>query len=125
MFKNPAKVSIKPQLAGLTVGTGLAALIQLALVPPAAPVMPFYEFVITVYFLAGLFSGCLSPKLSWQWGIWQTLPWIVWIFFNIAGAGFKDGIMGSLSWLVFYSFPVLPACAGVFAGAIIARWKIL
>jgi hypothetical protein len=87
--------------------------------------MPFYEFVITVYFLAGLFSGYLSPKLSWQWGIWLALPWIVWIFFNIAGAGFKDGIMGSLGWLVFYSFPVLPACAGAFGGAIIAQWKIL
>ncbi len=80
-------------------------------------------YVLSVYFLAGLFSGYLSPKLSWRWGIWLTLPWIVWIFFNIAGAGFKDGILGSMGWLVLYSFPLLPSCAGAFAGAAAARWK--
>jgi hypothetical protein len=59
------------QLAGLIIGTGLAASIQLALVPP---VMSFYSYVIVVYFLAGLISGYLSPMLSWRWGIWLILP---------------------------------------------------
>lgn len=113
------KNNIKPQIVGLMVGTAMAASIQLALAPP---VISFYEYVITVYFLAGLICGCLNPKSSWRWGIWLTIPWIAWIFFNIAGAGFKDGIMGSIGWLVFYSFPVLPACAGAFAGAVSTRW---
>jgi len=116
------KDNIQPQLVGLMVGTVMAASIQLALVPP---VISFYEYVLTVYFLAGLICGYLNPKSSWRWGIWLTLPWIAGIFINIAGAGFKDGIIGSIGWLVFYSFPVLPACAGAFAGSAAARWKKL
>ncbi len=108
------------RLAGLMVGTVLAASIQLALVPP---VISFYEYVLIVYFLTGLLCGYLIPKLSWRWGIWITLPWIAWIFFNIAVAGFKDGITGSAGWLVFYSFPLLPSCFGAFAGAAAAQWK--
>ena len=117
-LENPAKKVIKPQLAGLIAGTGLAASVQLALVPQ---VISFYEYVITVYFLAGLVFGYFSPKLSWRCGVWLTLPWIAWIFFNIAAAGFKDGVLGSMGWLFFYSFPVLPACTGAVAGATAAR----
>ena len=115
-----AKKIKKQQLAGLLVGTGLAASIQLALFPP---LISFYIYVITLYFLAGLIFGYLAPMLSWRGGIWLTLPWIAWIFFNIAGAGFKDGILGSAGWLLFYSFPVLPACVGALAGASAAPWK--
>ncbi len=112
--------SRKPQLAGLIIGTGLAASIQLALVPP---IISFYSYIITVYFLAGLISGYLRPMLSWWWGIWLTLPWIAWIFFNIASTGFKDGIVLSSVWLFFYSFPFLPACIGGFAGSYATGWK--
>lgn len=120
MIKIRDKGNNKLQLAGLMVGTVLAASIQLAMVPS---IISFYEYVPAVYFLAGLLCGYLSPKLSWQWGIWLTLPWIAWIFFNIADAGFKDGILGSAGWLIFYSFPLLPSCAGAFAGAAAARRK--
>jgi len=54
------KNNIKPQLVGLMVGTAVAASIQLALVPP---VISFYEYVITVYFLASLISGYISPEV--------------------------------------------------------------
>ena len=114
-----AKKINKQQLTGLLVGTALAGSIQLALV---RPLISFYDDVITLYFLVGIISGYISPKLSWRWGIWLTLPWIAGIFFSIAGAGFKEGILGSVGWLVFYSFPVLPACAGAFAGTTAAQW---
>ncbi len=108
------------QLAGLIIGTGIAASIQLALVPT---VIAFYSYVITVYFLAGLITGYLRPMLSWWWGVWLTLPWIVWIFFNIVSTGFKDGIALSIVWLFFYSFPLLPSCIGALAGAKTSIWK--
>ncbi len=60
----------KQQLTGLLIGTGLAASIQLALVPP---LISFYEYVITLYFLAGFIFGYLSPKLSWRWGGWFSI----------------------------------------------------
>jgi len=66
-----AKKLRKQQLAGLLIGTGLAASIQLALVPPF---ISFYIYVITLYFLAGLIFGYLTPRLSWRGGIWLTLP---------------------------------------------------
>ncbi len=118
MAKLSNNISLK--LAGLIIGTGLAASIQLALVPL---VMSFYSYVITVYFLVGLIAGYLRPILSLWWGIWLTLPWIAWIFFNIASMGFKDGIALSIVWLFFYSFPFLPACIGAFAGAKTSIWK--
>lgn len=114
------KIINKQKLAGLVVGTGLAASIQLALIPP---VISFYESVIIVYFLTGFFSGYISSKILWHWGIWLTFPWIIWIFFKIASGGFMDSISESLGWLIFYSFPVLPACAGTFVGGIVSRWK--
>jgi hypothetical protein len=112
--------SINLKLEGLIIGTALAASIQLALVPR---IMSFYSYIITVYFLTGLISGYLRPFLSWWWGIWLGLPWIAWIFFNIASTGFKDGIVLSIVWLFFYSFPFLPACIGAFAGSYVAGWK--
>ncbi len=42
------------QLGGLIIGTGIAASIQLAMVPP---VMLFDSYLITIYFIAGLISG--------------------------------------------------------------------
>ncbi len=67
--------SIIHELAGLIIGTGIAASIQLALLPQ---VMSFDSYLITIYPLAGLISGYLSPVLSWQWGLWLVLPWIGW-----------------------------------------------
>jgi hypothetical protein len=123
MHKNPAKDIIKPQLAGLIAGTGLIVMIQITSGFMIPVVGSYYGYVILVYSLAGLISGYLGPKLSWLLGIWLTLPWIVWIFSNIARAGFNSGIAGSIGWLLFYSFPFLPACTGAYAGAITSRWK--
>ena len=120
MHKNPVREIIKPQLAGLIIGTGLAASIQFGfrLIPLEDS---FFSYASALYFFAGLFFGFFVPGLSWKGGIWLTLPWIAWIFFNIARAGFKDGIPGSLGWLFLYSFPLLPASAGAFAGTVITR----
>ncbi len=118
MIKSP---NIVLQLAGLISGTGIAASIQLALVPP---VISFDSYLITIYFLAGLISGYIRPMLSWRWGIWLVVPWIGWVFFNMASAGFRGGIAPNILLLLLqYSFPFLPACLGAFAGARTSLWK--
>lgn len=109
------------KLAGLIIGTGIAASIQLALVPP---VMSFDSYLITIYFLAGLIAGYIRPVLSWRWGIWLVLPWIAWVIFNMASTGFRGGIAPNILLLLLqYSFPFLPACLGAFAGARASLWK--
>ena len=115
------KKNIEPQLAGLIAGTGLAASIQFGvrLIPME---ISFFSYVSILYFLAGFLFGFFVPGLSWKGGIWLTLLWIAWIFFNIASAGFKDGILGSVGWLFLYSFPILPAGAGACAGALTSRF---
>ncbi len=120
MYKNQAEEVIKPQLAGLLVGTGLAASIQfgIRLIPFEES---FFSYAIILYFLAGLFFGFFIPGLSWKGGIWITLPWIVRTFFMIASTGFKDGIPASIGWLLLYSFPILPASAGTYAGGLMAK----
>jgi len=120
MDKNPVKGVSKPQLAGLIVGTGLAASIQFGI--RLLPIYDsFYSYTIILYFLASLIFGCFTPGLSWKGGIWLTVPWVTWIFFNIASTGFKDGILGSFGWLLLYSFPLVPASAGSYGGALTAR----
>jgi hypothetical protein len=120
MQKNPAKEIIKLQLAGLLVGTGLAASIQfgIRLIPFEDS---FFSYASILYFLAGLFFGFFIPGLSWKGGIWITLPWIVRTFFVIASTGFKDGIPASIGWLLLYSLPILPASAGTYAGGLMAK----
>jgi hypothetical protein len=122
MHKNPVREIIRPQLAELIIGTGMAASIQfgIRLIPLEDS---FFNYASALYFFAGLFLGFFIPGFSWKGGIWLTLPWIAWIFFNIASAEFKDGIWESLGWLFLYSFPLLPASTGAFTGAVIARWK--
>ena len=109
------KEIVKLRLEGLLVGTGLVAGINLIGMLDR-PEVSFYNFTVIVYLLTGLILGFLRPKLSWQWGLWLTLPWIAWIFYNVASTGFKEG-MGSILLMIFYFFPILPACAGAYLGA--------
>lgn len=120
MQKDPAKEIIKLQLAGLLVGTGLAASIQfgIRLIPFEDS---FFSYTGILYFLAGLFFGFFIPGLSWKGGFWLTLPWIVRTFFVIANTGFKDGIPASIGWLLLYSLPILPASAGTYAGGLMVK----
>ncbi len=110
----------KLRLSGLLVGAGLVAGINLIGLF-FHPEISFYNFAILVYFFTGLILGLLQPKLSWQWGIWVTLPWMAWIIFNAASIGIKEGI-GNILFILFYFFPVIPACIGAFLGAGITRW---
>ena len=120
MQKKPEKEFIKLQLAGLLVGTGLAASIQfgIRLIPFEDS---FFSYTSILFFLAGLFFGYFIPGHSWKGGFWLTLPWIVRTFFVIASTGFKDGIPASIGWLLLYSLPILPASAGTYAGKILDR----
>lgn len=111
------------QLAGLVVGTGLAASIHLGirLIPFESH---FFNYAGVLYFSAGLLFGCLVPALSWRGGIWIAVPWIVRTFFVIAGEVFKNGMPPGIGWLLMlllYSFPILPAMAGTFAGSLLVR----
>lgn len=110
----------KSQLAGLIAGTGLAASMQFGV--RLIPVYDsFYSYTIILYFLAGIIFGYFVPQLSWKGGIWLTIPWITRIFLVIASTGFKDGIAGSLGWLLLYSFPFVPATAGTYAGTLMVK----
>ncbi len=120
MKSGGSKGIIKSQLAGLLIGTGLVAGINLVGLF-FHPEISFYNLAILVYFFTGLISGLLQPKLSWQWGIWITLPWMAWIFFNAVSIGFKEGI-GTILVILFYFFPIMPACIGALLGAGITRW---
>ncbi len=115
MHTNPAKWFSKVQLAWLAAGTGLAASIHFGV--RLIPVYDsFFSYAGILYFLAGLVFGILVPGLSWKGDIWLTVPWIVRTFLVIAGTGFKDGILGSIGWLLIYSLPLIPAVAGAYAG---------
>ena len=84
-------------------------------------VMFRHPYTIILYFLAGLIFGYFVPQLSWKGGVWLTIPWIARIFLVIASTGFKDGIAGSLGWLLLYSFPFVPAIAGAYAGTVMVK----
>lgn len=120
MYENLAKGANKAQLAGLIVGTGLAASIQFGV--RLIPVYDdFFSYSGILYFLAGFIFGCFVPLLSWKGGVWLTIPWIVRTFLVIASTGFKDGIPGSLGWLLIYSLPLVPAIMGAYAGTLMVK----
>jgi hypothetical protein len=88
MYENLAKGANKPELAGLIVGTGLAASIQFGV--RLIPVYDsFFNYAGILYFLAGLIFACFIPRLSLKGGVWLTIPWIARTFLVIASTGFK------------------------------------